>query len=107
MSRSTLPMFGIGSAASRASSGDDELHSHAVQLYAEDASLVDAVAGFVAEALDAGEAAVIVATAQHRHELEQNLNARGLDMNGAARQRRYVALDAADSLSLFMAEGWP
>ena len=107
MSRSALPIFCVGSAASRLSSGDDERHSHAVQLYAEDASLVDAVARFVAEALDAGEAAVIVATAEHRRELDQNLNARGVDMNGAARQGRYVALDAADSLSLFMVEGWP
>ncbi len=100
-------MSGMGAILPRLFSGDDEHHSHSVHLYAEDASLVDALGRFVAPVLHGGEAAVIVATPQHRLALARNLVARGVDISGTARQGRYVTLDASDTLSLFTLEGWP
>jgi PAS domain S-box-containing protein len=100
-------MWGLGSVLPKLFSGDDEHHSHAVHLYTEDSSLVDALGRFFAPVLDGGEAAVIVATPQHRLALAQNLTARGVDIFAAVRQGRYAALDAADTLSQFTLEGWP
>jgi PAS domain S-box-containing protein len=100
-------MFGLGSALPKLFSGDDDQHSHTVQLYTEDLSLVDVLGRFVGPVLKAGESAVVVATPHHRIALAQNLATRGVDVSTAARQGRYVALDAASTLALFTLEGWP
>ncbi len=44
---------------------------------------------------------------QHQEELIRRLNAGGLDMAHAAKEGRYVSLDAGELLSKFMVEGWP
>jgi PAS domain S-box-containing protein len=100
-------MSGLGSVLPKLFAGDDEQHSHTVQLYAEDGSLVGALGRFVAPVLNAGESAIIVATPEHRVALARNLATQGVDITTATRQGRYIALDAADTLSLFTLEGWP
>jgi PAS domain S-box-containing protein len=100
-------MSGLGSVLPKLFAGDDEQHSHTVQLYVEDSSLVDTLGRFIAPVLQGGEAAVIVATPEHRLALARNLAAQGVDISEAARQGRYIALDAAETLSLFTLEGWP
>lgn len=50
---------------------------------------------------------MVVATREHREELANRLKARGLDTARAARQGRYVTLDAAETLSLLMLDGIP
>jgi PAS domain S-box-containing protein len=74
-----------------------------VQLYETDASLLDAVAGFIGAALRAGDAGIVVATRPHREGLQERLRAQGLDMGDG----RYVALDATETLSRFMGDGMP
>lgn len=81
--------------------------SHSVQFYADDAMLVDEVSHFIDAALEAGAAAVILATADHREGLAQRLLARGVDLAQAAAQGRYLILDAAAMLSTFMVDGSP
>jgi PAS domain S-box-containing protein/excisionase family DNA binding protein len=76
---------------------------HIVQLYETDASLLDAVAGFIGAALRAGDAGIVVATQPHRDGLQERLRAQGLDMGDG----RYVALDATETLSRFMGYGMP
>lgn len=80
---------------------------HVVQFYSEDSFLLDELAVFIGSALEAGDAAVVIATAAHRDGLAERLRVRGLDANQAAKQGRYIALDAADTLSRFMIEGYP
>jgi PAS domain S-box-containing protein len=81
--------------------------AHAVQFYEDDAVLVDALAQFVGAALVVGDAAVVLATEVHRSGLSERLRAGGLDVDRAARQGRYMALDAADALSSIMRDGQP
>ncbi len=81
--------------------------AHVVQFYSEDSFLLDELALFIGSALEAGDAAVVIATAAHRDGLAQRLGARGLAAKQAAEQGRYVVLDAADTLSQFMIEGYP
>lgn len=80
---------------------------HAVQLYSEDAFLLESLSRFIGSALASGDAAVVIATVAHREGLAEALKKRGLDVAVALEQGRYVELDAAQTLSLFMCEGWP
>lgn len=80
---------------------------HVVQFYSEDSFLLDELGPFIGSALEAGDAAVVIATAAHRDGLAQRLSARGLDAQQAANEGRYIVLDAADTLSQFMIEGYP
>lgn len=80
---------------------------HFVQFYESDDSLVDSVSGFIGDGLEAEEGCIVIATRAHREGLEQKLRARGLDVAAARAQGQYVALDAAETLSMFLCEGTP
>ncbi|MGI0084397.1 MAG: PAS domain S-box protein [Nitrososphaerales archaeon] len=80
---------------------------HVAYFYQESGSLLDALCDFVGPALASGNAAVIFATEEHREELEKRLTVRGLDIAKAARQGRYIALDAHEHLSNIMVDGMP
>lgn len=86
---------------------DHDHHGHVVQFYAEDAALLDSIARFIATALEAGDAAVAIATDSHRDGLKQRLTARGIDVEAAIRRGKFIPLDAAETLSRFMRDGVP
>jgi signal transduction histidine kinase len=83
------------------------LCSHDVQFYCDDEFLVDSLVPFIVNALEAGGAAVVVATKAHRDGLAHRLEARGIGLSTAVQQGRYVALDAAETLASFMLKGLP
>ena len=82
-------------------------HTHSVQFYSDDAFLIDVLSRFMGSAVGAGDAAIVIATPQHRRALAERLAARGLDVERAVEQGRYVALDAAETLLQFMIGDWP
>jgi signal transduction histidine kinase len=86
---------------------DHQNPAHVVQFYGDDGFLLDELSRFIGTALGAGEAAVVIATKEHRDGLARRLRMWGLDTNWAVAQGRYVALDAAETLSKFMRDGWP
>src|ERR1700687_2808081 len=86
---------------------DGESNAHVVQFYSDDSFLLDALSKFVGTALGAGDSAIVIATQAHLDGLAQRLRARGLDIAKSARRGRYVALDAAETLSKFMRNGQP
>jgi len=81
--------------------------AHVVQFYGEDGFLLGELGRFVGTALGAGDAAVVIATQEHRDGLARKLNAWGLDTAKAAAQGRYIALDAAETLAKIMLHGSP
>jgi signal transduction histidine kinase len=87
--------------------GSLDSHAHRVQFYDDDAFLLDELSRSIGSALGAGDSAIVIATREHREGLARRLEARGLDITRAAGEGRYVALDAAETLSKFMVEGWP
>ncbi|HEX9987628.1 MAG TPA: ATP-binding protein [Chloroflexia bacterium] len=87
--------------------GSLDSHAHRVQFYDDDAFLLDELSRSIGSALGAGDSAIVIATKEHREGLAQRLEARGLDITRAAGEGRYVSLDAAETLSKFMVEGWP
>ena len=80
---------------------------HEAGFYSDDASLLDGFTRFMGNALKAGNAVIVVATESHRDSLLPKLQASGLDVGAVIEQGRYIALDAADTLSKFMVSGLP
>jgi MEDS: MEthanogen/methylotroph, DcmR Sensory domain len=80
---------------------------HFVQFYETDDVFLDTLEGFVRGGLEADEAAVIIATQPHLAALSRRLQDAGIDVDAAAVSRRYIALDAEESLAQFMLDGWP
>lgn len=82
-------------------------HQHGVQFYSADKFLIEELSRYVSHALHAGDAALVVATREHREGLIQCLAAQGVQVAKPIEQGRFIALDAAQTLSTFMVEGWP
>ena len=81
--------------------------SHFVQFYEEDVFLIRSLSEFVSTGLSSDEAVIIVATEPHRDSLERRLTANGVDWQAARQRGQYIALDAAETLSKFLVDGWP
>src|SRR5205085_1935212 len=76
--------------------------NHDVQFYCNHEFLLDSLVPFIGNTLERGGAAVIVATKAHRDGLAHRLQARGIGLTAAVQDRRYVVLDAAETLASFM-----
>jgi len=80
---------------------------HFVQIYEADEVFLDTLAGFISGGLSEGHAAVVIATPVHRHELDKRLTVMGLDVVSARLQDQFISIDAEETLSKFMVNGWP
>ena len=80
---------------------------HEAGIYSDDRWLLEDATQFIGAALRAGNAVVVVATKPHRDILLPGLRAFGLDIGAVIEQGRYIALDAAETLSTFMVKGMP
>lgn len=85
----------------------DGPEEHVVQFYDGDLALHAAAAAFLGAALRPGDAAVVVATAEHRAGLAERLATDGIDVAAAMADGRYLVLDAAETLTRIMAGGMP
>jgi PAS domain S-box-containing protein len=83
------------------------LPEHFVQFYASDESVAERAASFLGPALEAGDSGVVFAARAHRDAIGEKLKRRGIDVLAAASQGRYVAMDADEAISEFMADGSP
>lgn len=81
--------------------------SHTVTVYDSDGAFMQDVADLVAAALARDEAAVIIATPEHRASLEDVLTERGHDPHAAVADGTLVLHDAATLLDEFMVDGRP
>jgi signal transduction histidine kinase len=84
---------------------DAHERDHFVQFYDSDSYLTESVCDFISAGLLNGEDAVVIATRAHRKNLEVALEGKGIDLIAARVEGRYVALDAATTLSRFMVDG--
>lgn len=82
-------------------------HRHEALFYSDDTVLLDSFARFIAAALKAGNAAIVVITEPHREGLVLRLKEQGVDVDTATRQGVYIELDVAKTLSTFMVNDLP
>jgi signal transduction histidine kinase len=87
--------------------GELEHRAHVCQFYADDNFLLESLSRFIGTALGGGDAAIVIATPVHRQGLARILKSRGLDTSAAFKTGRYVSLDAAETLRMFLVNGWP
>jgi anti-sigma regulatory factor (Ser/Thr protein kinase) len=82
-------------------------HTHAVSFYDEDTELTDGIGRFVADGLADGESVVVIATPQHRQAIDELLAEQGIDPARVRADGCYAALDASQTLDVFMADDGP
>jgi PAS domain S-box-containing protein len=80
-------------------------HAHSIQFYENDDFLLDGLSGFIGAALLAGDSAMVIATKAHREGLDRRLTSRGLNLEPAIQESRYLAFDAAETKSKFIVDG--
>jgi hypothetical protein len=80
---------------------------HEAGFYSDNQCLLDDLTRFVGAALKAGNSAIVIATESNRNNLRPRLHADGVDVDAAIEQRRYIALDGAETLSTLMLNGMP
>ena len=98
---------GLDTSPGRVAGWPEAPDGHVVQFYHADDSLLDPLSRSVGAALGSGGVAVVIATSDHRLGLSRRLRSLGVDQVLAVKQGRYVALDAAETLSRFMCGGSP
>jgi hypothetical protein len=67
---------------------------HEILFCADDAAVVDGFARYVAAALNAADAAIVLMTESHRPRLLQALRTQGVDIDGAIERGTYLSFDA-------------
>jgi hypothetical protein len=80
---------------------------HDVLFYSDDAGFLENSGRFIEAALEAGNAAIVVATESHRVSLREILQARGVDVAIAVEEGRYIPLSVAETVSAFMVDDMP
>ncbi len=80
---------------------------HVVQFYESDSAFLDSLEGFAYGGMRAGEGVIVIATPSHIEALEDRLTARGIDVAAARLRDRFIPLDAEQTISTFMVDGWP
>jgi DNA-binding NarL/FixJ family response regulator len=88
-------------------SGEKIPRRHEVLFYSDDTVFLDSFARFIAVALKAGDAAIVVATESHREALALKLKTQGVNVDAATQQGTYIQLDVAKTLSTFMVNDMP
>jgi PAS domain S-box-containing protein len=80
---------------------------HLVQFYDDADFLTARVAAFVADGFASGEPAIVIASSAHRQAVRRQLELRELDVDHLEAAHRLLWLDAAETLTRFMAGGRP
>ena len=82
-------------------------HYHEAGFYASDADLTVEYERFAASALRAGKAVFAVTATARLHELHRRLRARGIDLDRAIADDRYIPLDVTDLVPTMLLNGQP
>lgn len=78
---------------------------HAVLFAESETELADVAGGLLTDRLAAGDVVIVMATADHRRQLDGWVRAAGLDPDRARQEGRLIALDAAETLARLTPEG--
>ncbi len=75
---------------------------HIVQFYEDETFVIENVSFMVARSLSSGDSSILIATRPHLDRMEAKLSDAGFDLRELHRAQRYIALDAAETLSRFL-----
>jgi len=80
---------------------------HSVHFYEDDDALIKSVGAMFAASLSFGDAAIVVATPEHRDAIARDLESSGVDLFRCSAEERYVSLDASQVVLSVMRNGRP
>lgn len=80
---------------------------HKALFYSDEASLLEGFTLFIAAALKAGNAAIVITTESRRVSLLHTLQAHGVDVAAAVEAGRYIPLSVEQTLATFMVDDMP
>ena len=80
---------------------------HVVGFYGEAQPLVERVAEFLEAGIRANNAAILIATLEHRELVERAMSEHAVNLETMRKRGQYVALDAAEALAKFMGRAGP
>jgi len=80
---------------------------HEAQFYSDDQVFLESAADFLAKALRSDNAAIVLATSDHRECLLEKLKRYACDVESAIVRGTYISQDAADALAESMVDGLP
>jgi DNA-binding NarL/FixJ family response regulator len=91
----------------RTTARPEYLPRHQAGFYVDETEMLNAWVEAAERALADGHSVIMLAIDSRLGAMNQRLRDRGLDIDGAIRERRYVAMVPADVLSQFMVADWP
>ncbi|HYC86136.1 MAG TPA: MEDS domain-containing protein [Chryseosolibacter sp.] len=80
---------------------------HVVQIYDNDDQFLNILSEFVADGMRADDCVILIVTHMHMEQLTSKLSQSGIDIEAATKSKQLIALDAEQTLSQFMVNGWP
>lgn len=80
---------------------------HLLQIYDEEQAFLDSLERYVVGGLSDQQSVVVIATPEHRAELERRLGARNLRLARLRDDDRYIDVDAEETLAAFMRHDRP
>lgn len=98
---------GASAALPTLEAGLDHVHRHDAGFYADEASMLNAWIQAAETALKAGHTFILISTDSRERTVRGRLQARGVDIDRAIQEKRYVSVDPSDMLSQFMVDDWP
>lgn len=81
--------------------------NHIVQIYDDDSILLNTLTNYVIEGFNADNCAIVIATPSHLNILNTRLVKYGFDLNRLMATDDYIPLNAVETLSKFMVDGYP
>jgi hypothetical protein len=105
VSTARLPHFEDESPSAHVNWLELDRSPHAIHFYSGETSLLDSLSKFVGAALKAGDSCFVLATQMRRDGLAERLKAHRVDTNAAARNGRYVTVDASQVLARLTING--
>jgi len=80
---------------------------HVVQIYSNENVVLQSLEGFAGGAFASGESVIVIAVQSRIDALTRRLAALGHDVDALRAADRFIAVDANETLSKFMVNGWP
>lgn len=82
-------------------------NDHVVQIYDNDTMLLNTLADYTSDGFYAGDSVIVIAKGNHIEALNSRLRLRGLNLDPLLASEQYIPLDADETLSKFMVNGYP
>jgi len=80
---------------------------HVVQIYEDDQAFLDLLGGFVTGGIYSDDCVIVIATKEHLTALEDRMKSNDLNVFELKLRDQYIPLNAEQTLSEFMIDGWP